>query len=212
MLTPLPRRNPHMPSRQRGVVLLITLIMLVAMTLAAIAMMRSVDTTNMVAGNLAFQQTSFHAADVGTEQAIAYLYNTVYTNKKCKGNIATDLCPAGYQSYHDPSLEPPSVTWEKYWASMVSGPSGVVALVGLPTGYSGAFIIEAMCQNPGQEGICITAIDTLSITKPQGEDMGSMLRSFTDLTASRKSTYYRITTRVEGPRNSVGYVQAMVVL
>ena len=44
------------PSRrkQSGVVLFISLIILVAMSLAGIALIRSVDTSNLIAGNLAF--------------------------------------------------------------------------------------------------------------------------------------------------------------
>ncbi len=208
MLTPLPLRL-HMPSRQRGVVLLITLIMLVAMTLAAIAMMRSVDTANMVAGNLAFEQSAVHAADVGTEQAISYLY-TVYPNRKC-GTVATNLCPAGYQSFRQAAAEPPAVeSWDRFWASRVGAP-GVVALANLPSGYSGAFVIEAMCDTPGQMG-CYTATSTTTVTTPQGEDMGSTNRDFSSTTVTATVIYYRITTRVEGPRNSVGYVQVMVAL
>jgi Tfp pilus assembly protein PilX len=56
--------NP--PHNQRGVVLLIALIMLVAMTLAGIGMMRSVDTGTVIAGNLAFKQATLNASDMGT--------------------------------------------------------------------------------------------------------------------------------------------------
>src|SRR4051794_33864237 len=49
--------------RQQGVVLLIALIVLVAMTLAGIGLVRSVDTGNMVAGNLAFKQGATLAGD-----------------------------------------------------------------------------------------------------------------------------------------------------
>jgi Tfp pilus assembly protein PilX len=48
------------------VVLLIALIMLVAMTLAGIGMMRSVDTGSVIAGNLAFKQATLNASDAGT--------------------------------------------------------------------------------------------------------------------------------------------------
>jgi type IV pilus assembly protein PilX len=54
------------PRSQRGVVLLIALIMLVAMTLAGIGMMRSVDTGSVIAGNLAFKQATLNASDAGT--------------------------------------------------------------------------------------------------------------------------------------------------
>ncbi|MFA7399683.1 MAG: hypothetical protein WCZ98_04290 [Sideroxydans sp.] len=197
-------------SKQKGVVLLITLIMLVAMTLAAIALMRSVDTTNLVAGNLSFQQSALHTADGGTEEAIAYLYTI--PDLMCNGTGVGVNCVAGYKSFHQPALEPPSagVTWESYWNAMVNGP-GVVALVNVPTGYSGAFIIEAMCASAGKVN-CTTATTTSSTTTPQGQDMGSQSRAFITNTTTTNANYYRITTRVEGPRNSVGYVQALIAL
>ena len=43
--------------KQRGVVLFIALIALVAMSLAAVALVRSVDTATIIAGNLAFKQS-----------------------------------------------------------------------------------------------------------------------------------------------------------
>src|SRR6185295_17298658 len=54
---------------QRGVVLFIALIVLVAMTLAGIAMMRSVDTNNLIAGNLAFKNAASSAGDAAIEVA-----------------------------------------------------------------------------------------------------------------------------------------------
>jgi Tfp pilus assembly protein PilX len=55
--------------RQRGAILFIALIVLVAMTLAGIALMRSVDTNVLIAGNLAFRQGATAAGDYGVEDA-----------------------------------------------------------------------------------------------------------------------------------------------
>lgn len=225
MLTaPSLQRGQSMRAKQKGVVLLITLIMLVAMTLAAISLMRSVDTTNLVAGNLAFQQSSLHGADAGTEQAIAFLSNSLSGASvlfpdgsmnafvvNCNGTGPAPACPVGYKSWNQPSLEPPTagVTWDDFWASMQTNP-GVVALTGLPTGFSGAFVIEALCASPAQVG-CTTVTLTSTITTPQGQDMGSQQRSFVNTTNTVNAHYYRITTRVDGPRNSVAYVQSVVV-
>lgn len=54
---------------QHGVVLLIALIILVAMTLAGIGMMRSVDMGSVIAGNLAFRKSALNASDTGTSAA-----------------------------------------------------------------------------------------------------------------------------------------------
>src|ERR687895_391378 len=66
-------------SRQKGVVLFIALIVLVALMLASISLVRSVDTANVIAGNLAFKQASVQAADFGIEVAAAALPNIVAT-------------------------------------------------------------------------------------------------------------------------------------
>ena len=62
-----------MKNRQHGVVLFIALIILVAMTLAGIALVRSVDTNNIISGNLAFKQSSLLAADRGIQAAFVWL-------------------------------------------------------------------------------------------------------------------------------------------
>ena len=56
-------RQPRSPvPHQRGIVMIVALVVLVAMTLAAIALTRTVYTSNIVAGNLAFQQAATHSA------------------------------------------------------------------------------------------------------------------------------------------------------
>jgi type IV pilus assembly protein PilX len=76
------------PRRQRGVVLLIALIVLVVMTLAGIGMMRSVDTGTVVAGNLAFRQSTMQAADLGI--------NTAYNSLVTAENSITDRVALNY--------------------------------------------------------------------------------------------------------------------
>ncbi|HEX2310450.1 MAG TPA: hypothetical protein VHH91_07010, partial [Vicinamibacterales bacterium] len=66
-------RRLHRQRRQRGAVLLIALIVLVAMSLAGVALVRGVDMTNLIAGNLAFKQGATLGGDWGAEQARAWL-------------------------------------------------------------------------------------------------------------------------------------------
>ena len=68
------------PRSQRGVILLIALIMLVAMTLAAIGMIRSVDTGSVIAGNMAFKQATLNASDAGTNAAFSALMAVANSN------------------------------------------------------------------------------------------------------------------------------------
>ena len=60
-------------SRQRGVILIVSLVVLVAMMMAAVGLIRSVETSNAVAGNLAFQQATLNASDSGVAAAVTQL-------------------------------------------------------------------------------------------------------------------------------------------
>ena len=67
--------------RQRGSVLLFTLIAVVAMTLAALLLIRSVDTNTLISGNLAFRQAATTSADAGVQFAVDELLKIENANK-----------------------------------------------------------------------------------------------------------------------------------
>ena len=97
MLKPSPVVRSAVRRRQSGVVLIVALIMLIAMTLAALALVRSVDTTNIIAGNLSFQQAATHAGDRGVESAIAWVENNaglLSGNVPASGYVANGLTAA----------------------------------------------------------------------------------------------------------------------
>jgi Tfp pilus assembly protein PilX len=216
--------------KQQGVVLLITLIMLVAMTLAAISMMRSVDTSNMVAGNLAFQVSSLDGGDTGVEEALAFLTNLSQAQLGCMtpaaaaaaaakaaalGNafVAPAACPPGYKSFNEQTLEPtqwspPGTSWNTYWAKMQQYPGVIpISLTSLPTasGYSGAYVVEAMCATSGRDS-CTT------FSQVANADVGTNAGCQNCPPSTKKAAtayYYRITVRIDGPRNSTSYVQTL---
>ena len=61
--------------RERGVVLFIALLVMVALSLAGVALLRSADTATTVAGNLAFKQSAAAAVDRSIEQAVQALFD-----------------------------------------------------------------------------------------------------------------------------------------
>ena len=66
--------HPITPQKkQQGVVMIVALIVLVALILGSLALTKSVFTTNMIAGNLAFQKAATNSTDVGVEDAVAWL-------------------------------------------------------------------------------------------------------------------------------------------
>jgi hypothetical protein len=72
MKTPLPSGTVR--SRQRGIALFVALIGMVLLSLAGIALVRSVDTTSAVATNIAFRQASVGPISRAIEDAIYNLF------------------------------------------------------------------------------------------------------------------------------------------
>ena len=68
-------RNYPLPGvgafRQRGVVLLISLIVLVVLSMAGLALLRSVDTTSIIAGMFGFSLKEYFRAEEGAKQVPA---------------------------------------------------------------------------------------------------------------------------------------------
>ena len=63
-------RSCPTPSRQQGIVVFVALIAVVLMSLAAVGLMRSVNTSTMVVGNLAFRQAAQAVASSAVERAV----------------------------------------------------------------------------------------------------------------------------------------------
>jgi len=183
--------------------LFIALIVLVAMTLAGIAIMRSVDTATLIAGNLAFKQGTIQSSDNGLEQA----YQWLLANRPTLTN--TDL-GSGYYSSR-PGTEPDwndPLTW-----------TNAVTLGTDAAGNTVSYVIHRLCNCPDTlyNGTCASgsaqqcALTTASNAAPppgQGDSFSVGAPGFLDTPMA----YYRITVRTQGPRNTTSYVQSMVAI
>src|SRR5436190_19831081 len=69
------RSSPRLVGGQRGIVMFIALLVMVALSLAGIALIRSSDTATIVAGNLSFTQAATNAVDRSIEQAVTDLFD-----------------------------------------------------------------------------------------------------------------------------------------
>jgi type IV pilus assembly protein PilX len=86
-------------SAQRGVSLLFALMALAAMMLAAVALVRSVDTGALVLGNLGFKQEATQAADRAAEVARTWLMTTAV-------DLTQDSPANGYYATSQDNLDP----------------------------------------------------------------------------------------------------------
>jgi Tfp pilus assembly protein PilX len=192
------------PRRQRGVVLLISLIVLVAMTLAGVALMRSVDTTVVAAGNFAFKQSSIQVADRGTQEASIWLGNNMGGSA-----LINDNTSAGFFSSR-PAEEP-------NWFDLASWGDAVVVGGGTPdaSGNVVRYVIHRMCTQPNTpyNGNNAGVANECGLYYPvsTASEGGSMQVGAPQFLGTPQ-IYYRITTRVDGPRNTVSVIQTNVLV
>ncbi|WP_353152171.1 hypothetical protein [Herminiimonas fonticola] len=201
--------------RQQGVVLLIALIVLVAMTLAGIGLVRSVNTGNMVAGNLAFKQGATLAGDAGAEAAIGWLTPlngdaALYVNNAAAGYYATSQATLDPTNSHSAATVP-AVDWDDNNCSGLAFSVCVKPAPAITVGdNSVAYIIHRLCQtetDPNNVGnTCVTYQSGSSTSPKRGELKYGDDKRFEPL----PGPYYRIISRVKGPRNTVSFVETMI--
>ena len=214
--------------RQRGVVLFFTLIALLAMSLAAVALIRSVDTSTLIAGNMAFKQAATTSGDSGVEAAITWLAATEAANSALDAtdnpahafNLtclairaaatldATDPgCAAVIPGYHS-SLDPALVltanaTWDNV-NSVLVGTDG--------SGNTIRYLIQRMCRNANQpldNASCLFS-GTPEDIEAQHVKTAQEVCDPGPCAPTGAPPQIRITTRTAGPKNTVSYVQAFV--
>lgn len=176
---------------QRGVVLVIALIALVALSLAGIAMVRSTDTGNVISGNMAFRTAALHTVDTGVEAALIEITSTfagaptvpVTTSAGRYFPVITDTAPADGL---------PDVTWSSVPGTNVQGNTV-------------RWVVERLCS---------TNVSTADQIKENcaviSQSTGNSNAEPDNAPALNQNPGYRITIRVEGPRNTVAMAQATV--
>jgi Tfp pilus assembly protein PilX len=211
MMDSLHSRRLSPRRQQRGVALFIALIVMVALSLAGVALIRSVDTTTSVVGNIAFRQASLMAANWAIEQASASLYTSDAANgTPAIGDTTTDNPAQKYfavlQDYA-PVAAPESTT-----TSNPNVPPGIPAALQKKSAYPFVpyvdggknevrFVIERLCRQPGiaQATYC----DMMPPKQGQGVTIGTP--GFKIPTVA----IFRVSVRVDGPSNTgTSYVQA----
>jgi Tfp pilus assembly protein PilX len=202
MLNPLhPRgtRPATRPRTQRGVVLFLALIMIVVLMLAGLALVRSVSTTNVIAGNLAFKQAATNSADTGIEAAIAWLE---------ANNNATTLGAnqTGAVKYLAARQDPAAgQSWDAFWNSL---PATVVnTMAADASDNTVSYVIHRLCNATGPSSTAGCSAPP-NFSSSEGSSRGAGVVAL----KSDPQVYYRITARVAGPRGTVSYVQAVVAL
>lgn len=201
--------------RQRGIALIVAMIALAILSLAAAALIRSVDTTTIVAGNLAFKRSSVNSGDSGVEAAVTWLVGVQAANNAV--NVLTngahpfnqDAPALGYySSVHDQVGDPAflnlfaDATWTDA-SSVLVGPADAA-------GNTTRFIVQRMCRTanqPVQSANCLFS-GALIDNNGQHVKLPQEVCNGSGCPVAGQTPMLRITSRIQGPKNTVSYVQA----
>jgi type IV pilus assembly protein PilX len=177
-------------ARQSGVVLFISIIVLLAMSLAGLALMRSVSSGVLVAGNVSFKRAAASASDLGVELGREWL--NVNANR-----LTSDAADQGYFASWDTGFDPLRFDWDR-----TRGRTD-------PQGHDVRFVIHRLC-DPAAVG---RVPDSLRCSMAGSGIAGSTMRTalYQDKAlGGNDGVYYRITARVTGVRGTTSYAQALV--
>jgi len=217
--------------RQKGVVLLVALIMLIALTLSGIALFRQVGTGVLIARNLTFKNAALAASDAGVEAARNWLVTSGANLEQA--TMATTATPptAYYPAWCNDSLNaantpdadnngvtddckpasaaPPSqfdpVTYNWNNSAVATSDDG--------NGNAVRYVIHRLCRIPGslnftnsdgvpQECVVLGSSTSGGTKGAVGYGGGAL--------ANTMQPYFRVTTQTTGPNNTIAYSQAIL--
>ncbi|WP_101490807.1 pilus assembly protein PilX [Variovorax sp. RO1] len=218
------------PLHQRGASLLFALLTLVAMLLATLALVRSVDTSTTLLGNIGFKQDATVATDQAARTAIDWLStnaaslntslaaNGYYANTKEFADDGTTT--AGQVDVTGGQLAAASrrlVDWDN--DTCRSAASGTyadctikTASAGTINGNSARYVIFRLCNKPGDYG----TDNTIHCAKPMNAAGTSATKrgelNYSDYArfANAAGPYYRVVVRVTGARNTASFAETIV--
>jgi len=208
---------------QRGLALIFALLGLVALSIAAVALVRSVDTGTLVLGNIGFKQEATAQADRATQAAIDWL------NNANKATLDANQPGSGYLASATPELDPLAqrsdvanrviVDWDfdqsalANCAAVPNTPANrCVAPATIQGNPSVRFIITRLCAAAGDSRAagnhCVSPAS--NVTGDAADKGGLDYAKPSPLTAKSGGLMYRIIVRSQGARDTTTFTETIV--
>ncbi len=205
-------RNQTVRSSQRGVTLLFGLIALAIMMIGAAAMVRSMNTSMLMAGNLGFKRDLTNQAERATATVMALMNTGALNTELARQNAAVtrnysaSILPTNAQGVPNALVSDSNFTTVGAVANDITVADQGVVL---------RYVVDRLCVNTGlADGSHCTMSDPGS---PMGGSASTTHRA--DDSAANggggvlpRQTVYRLSIRVSGPRNTQAYFQTTFTL
>ncbi len=209
-------RYRQSPLHAAGAGLLVALVVLVLMSASALALVRMVSTSLLVAGNFAFRQAAVLATDSGAEAAIAWLGKHrdsafLFSNQPDHGYYAS-VAPGTDLTGQGGSAATTAVDWGGDGCRAQSSPSCLQPSPASTLDSAGnrtRYLIQRLCRSNGSPDAAANSC----LLKQSGGASSS--RNQLSYGASSRfqpddAVYYRITVQARGPRNTTAFTQTLV--
>ena len=187
------RRARHAVREQRGVVLFVAMIAILALALAALALDRAVATDATIAANVDARTHATLLASEAIERAIAALFET--------GTIANRLADDVPHNYFASRQAGEDTRGVPRTLQAIENYPTDAAIVDAGERHQLRYVIERLCARPG-----IAATDNCTLTPPSA----AAARGTPGPGEPPRTPIYRITVRVDGPAGAAAFVQAML--
>lgn len=218
---------PTAANEQSGLVLFFALLALMMMSVAAVALIRSVDTNNVLTGNIVFRQSASTASNVaieGVTETISKLIPVAsgQLHQATLGYYANcmqfDTAPSA-QICDGSKLT--TVAWDNSNSRLVPSQTDGNDEIHEGKDRQGneiRYIVERMC-NFSEAEINAGSAATLSsrcMMASAASDGATCSRNqanlelFKQCTTSASAPLYRVTLRIAGPKNTVSFMQAFI--
>lgn len=185
--------------KQSGVVLFITLISLVIMLIASVALIRSTDTNLLISGSLAFKRDVVNQAErsmpvirANFSSGALASSNSRRTDSLSNNNYSAVILPSSAQGI--PTI---LLNTSNFDAAMPS--NNIVYAAGSITV---RYVIDRMCLASGE-----ISPTSCTISKP-GTDIGGGKKQIPGKLTGSDGVVYRISIRATGPKNAEAYMQS----
>lgn len=224
--------------RQRGLSLIFALLALVALSLASVALIRSIDTSTLVLGNLGYKQETTALAEQGTQAAIRWLSQqadagdgTTLHNVIEGAALYAAAAPTG-AAVQTPEAQLPLVAASVRNSATPSSPGAGQCAMTVATGAATAaacapgselfvfgpnnvllgnvrYSITRLCRNTG-------AVDGNDCVRPaaqsagETQDKGALGYPGVLPPGTTESILYRIVVRAQGTRDTTTYTETIV--
>lgn len=209
----IPAMNRSHRDRQRGVVMIVTLVVLVVLLVGAVALLRSSDSASVLAGQVGFRRDMKNQAERAIKMAIDSLKSGDLASSATRLNSDAAANYSAAQLDTDAATGLPTLLLGSDsdfkaagYAVAISDASSSGAT---ESGVTVRYLIDRQCPSAG--AVDETTCSRTSVLRQyNGQDSNAHMASTTF--RSTQHTVYRISVRVDGPRGTQAFFQSAIAL